>query len=100
MNRWLAEESKWARKQAIATRTKIDELLDPEWRSRRVRAIAASEQRLLQMIEEHVALTSEALILQDPSALAAHVERLRREAEQWDTLAAEQSARLEHTDDE
>jgi hypothetical protein len=100
VNRWLAEESKWAREQAVKTRTRIDQLRDPEWRSKRCAMIRREMDAILAAVEKRFELAAERHILEDPDELAAHIGRLRREAESWETLAREQSARLEQTESE
>lgn len=100
MNRWLAEESKWARERAIKTRTQIDEMSDPAWRTRRLAMIRREETHLAAAVERHFELVSERALLEDPTALSDTLRRMGVEADQWERIAAEQSARLERTEDE
>ena len=100
MNRWLVDECKHAREKAIKTRTTIAELSDPEWRSRRLHHIAAEESRLLMAVSRYYDMATERALLEDPAALSDHLARITREAETWENLASEQSARLEQTESE
>lgn len=100
MNRWLAEESKWCREQALKATRRAEELADPAWVSRRGREIARDQAALHELIDKHMALLGEAAMLADPDATAREIERARRDAEHWQALAEEQSARLAATEDQ
>lgn len=100
MNRWLAEECKWAREKAIECRRKAEELSDAEWRGRRIRRIEASSGDLINAVNLHLRLLNERRELEDADELADQIRRYEADAERWETIAAEQSARLEQTESE
>lgn len=100
MNRWLADECKWAREQALKCRNEAADLASPGWREQRLRRIAADKGALYAAIDRHLRLVSEESLLTDDEALAERIERLTRDAEHWEQIATEQSARLEHTESE
>lgn len=99
MNRWLAEESKWAREQALKAERRAENLSDPEWVRRRVAKIEGNRMALQEAVARWLDLTDERTTLLDDEERQREVDRAVRNAEHWNQLAAEQSARLAATED-
>lgn len=99
MNRWLAEESKWCRTQALEATRKAEQLEDPVWVDRRLSEVVRSEAALYEAIAAYLALRDERTLLTDDQSRDAAITRHRRDAEHWERLAGEQSLRLAGNED-
>jgi hypothetical protein len=98
MNPWLVAESKWAREKALECRNRARQLGDPAWRRRRLTVIHDSERDLKELVRRHLKLISERYEIEDDEVRSELIARLERDAEHWDQIAVEQSARLEHNE--
>jgi hypothetical protein len=98
MNPWLVAESKWAREKALECRNRAENLADPKWVKRRLKQIARDEADVLAVVRQWMRLVSERSMLRDNEERASEITRAERDAEHWEQIAAEQSARLEHNE--